>query len=876
MADNEQNSGSFVFVDASTDEPDTSYGDKPAYPYVFPAWEWLLERTLRRSLVLSLFDEDAALAALALRTGVYRMNRWPAYGPRSGCTAFPDSRFSWTATGGSCHDGRLAYRRDGLQPLPTGSVDGQTGGLVVGENYDTVFGIDDLANAIADLLYDHEFLAPEWESPPEYRVEASLEESTNGTRTESGGWDWTTSVSDTPYELPSSTFFRLIMDARVDEPAVSASVKDSAGNLRRVKLAKTIPALRNPDDLRDYKGEKILDKGYRGVNTDTGMAFQTRTDMTGISGQLRAGSPYLDDNGRTLALDAVGVIPGPIPRTDGSAVYTGSPGGRAKAWVQPDVDWDGEPTWWHANGFPKGLDCVTSPKLRAQLEALSVTQPSIPPCMPYIWSFPDDGYDCYEDAGAQSAGIGQWRFEHWPSNLLALAATPHCMHKMLDALTKTVVKVPTMFYEIDTKTEETKRNDYEYTASSDGGAPSSSSSWDLTETVDTVKGTGTASDILVCDGMPYETDAVDETWKTDTSGTRSWSTGKASGGSSWSDVTTSHYTRSRTSTLGNPAALRSATSTATSTKRKTVTTKTGKGYDEPETQTYEYGSEPDDPSPSDDDLLFPEWIRKWIRKAELFMAYETKLYEGDPRVANYTDSYTSSSADGGDRRYSYTGSGSGSRTTRSAKGAVSLGELDLETGRFPSIDLVSLRARLDPPGGSGRSLSGRVNFKSVTTETSSTSGGSSEETSTVVVTEEHTPGSDCRRTSSLFVVVEWKFDEESPEPFGNQLPERSAWKDAEKALREAKDDLLAAQDARRNAENEVAKWSRELAEAQEAQDKAAEDLAQSRLDDANESLREAESAVREKEQAAEDAEDAVSDRKAEYVEAMRGYDGRKR
>lgn len=855
MSDNGQEGGSFVFVDASDDSADKSYGSKPAHPYVFKAWEWLLERTLRRRIILSYYDKDAALAALALRTKAYRMHRWPEFGNGYGCTSFPDSHF--TRQDFYCHDGQLKTYQSEL--LPTGGVDSKTGKLYLGNlgNFsDTVYGIYSLVKEVETLLRDYRFLAPDWTTRSDYRVEATLSESTSGVRDgSSGGWTWTTSVTNAPYEIPSAPFFRLLADTRVDDPLVEVSVEDSEGNTRRVKLAKTITALKAPDDLYDFEGEKVLTTGYSGVNTYSILSFKNKTDMVDAGGSFEGTSEYFDSSAnRTDETDAVGVIAEPVPRTSGSAVYVSGPSSH-EGWLQPNVDWDGEPTWWHANGFPKGLDSLVSGKLKDQLKALSVTQPAVPPCIPHAFSFPEDGYDCLED------GYGRYGihadFSYWPGNTLSLAATPHCVHKMLDALKSTVLQVPALFFEIVTETEESFRNERTYTSDGD-----TDFSWDLTESKERVSGTRTAANVLTCDGAAYEGDEWDETDTSDLSGTSSWSWSSGqdsgSGSTSWSDVSTRRETKRKTAVLRNPVAIRSTTSSVqTSARTVKDATTTGSYYDEPRTTHSDYGEEPEDKDPAEEDLMFPEWLRKWIKKATLFLAYETKLSEGHPYTSNYSD--TTNEADGQETTTSYSGSGSGSRTTKAAKGVVSLGEMDLATGKFPDIDLVELRSRVDPSGGEGRRMGGNSDSKCVTTKTSKTVDGESSGSETNEWTWTVKPGAYYPRESSLFVVVEWKFDEESPEPFGEQIAERKAWLDAQKALQAARDGLVAAQDAKRSAENDVAARERELQEAQEALEKADEtqpdeqasaeravgqaqeavDAAQRRLADANAALEEA-------------------------------------
>lgn len=923
MSDN-QNNDSYVFVDASTKEADNSYSVKPAHPYVFPAWEWLLERTLRRRLILTHFTDDAALAVLALRSKSYRMHRWPAYGTTSystqPCTKFPDSMFQESLyTGAVCHDGLLANTYPNL--LVTG-YNRTRGKFTVKEAGDyshaanderLCYGVLTLAEDV-DLLLDRtEFLAPDWTPPSNFRIESSLEETATGQMDVDGNWSWDTSVTHTPYRLPAAPFFRLLRDVRADEPVVEVSVEDSEGNLRRVKLAKTFPARRNPDDLTTYKGVKVLDEGYHGVNADRSLAFETRTDLSGISGSLHGSSPYRVDSpeSRTEAEDAVRAIPGPIERTRGSAVYVDIRSSSNVNYVQPDVNWNGEPTWWHANGFPKGLDSVSSGRLKRQLQALSVTQPAIPPVGLYTENFPEDGFDCFEDGWAHV----DYRMVHLynsPGGSVALAATPHCISKMLDVMTKTVFEVPAVFFKIKCAAEETlDEKSYEKVESGDDDPTDpgemdfdNPTSWYKREETYEVNGTATSANLLTADvetvsALTYRGDDISEDYNyeyyefyTNTSTTYGQTT------KYWKrtrETVKSTIEGTTSTTLKNLAILRSTSATTTDYTYKHYTKKNGSSYSEPDETTIENGDLPDSYEPADSDLMFPAWIRKWIADAELFMSYEVVLEQATPYKRSYT---TTLDRETPNYRTVYSdSSGSGSRTTKAAKGVLSLGKMNLSTGKFPDIDLVDLRGRCVPPGGGRHSISGGTDIysdhdsKVKITETRLHNSDTGERIDVDVseYTDEYPPRARYHRSSKLFVVVEWKFDNESPEPFGEQLAERAALLAAMKTSDAAKLALLAAQDAVRRAENEVVARSKALETAQEALDRAehedppdqtrveelrqAVEEAQTSLSEAEDALRSVEDAVAEKEQAVTEAEQTVTDKTEDYRSALENYAG---
>ena len=918
MSDSNQNNDAYVFVDASTKEADNSYSVKPAHPYVFPAWEWLLERTLRRSLILEYFNKDAALAVLATRMKNYRMHRWPSYGVSSyywSCTAFPDADFRFRYTN-HCHDGSLAARS------PTLSISGskRSGKFRVDTDEYANYSVESLASMVDDLLDNRQFLAPDW-APPSgeendgeenageengYRVESSLVETTTGQCDKTGHWSWTTKIgSFSPFELPKSPFFRLLTDTRVDEPAVTVTIEDSDGNTRRVKLAKTIPAY-TEDNLRTYHGVKVLYAGYHGVNTLESLAFRTQTDMTGTSGSLEGDGPYASATGRTDVETVAVTIPGPIERKQGSAVYVDIYSGNDTiGFVQPDVDWGGElhePTWWHANGFPKGLDSVTSGKMKRQLEALSVTQPAIPPVVLCTNEFPENGYDCFDDiwTGRRWFHIGN----SWPGNTVAIAATPHCISKMLDALKKTVFEVPALFFEVDATVEtETIDERFHNEERGEGDGPSSGKMDELpkiseytTEEKDTYEGTVISDAPLDLYG-DHEYDDISDTYTSDLYEVSKWSStlyGETT--KTWyryETLDTTEYSKKKTISLKNPVILRGQGSTTASVKHVHSTKTSGPAYNTPIESSSESGSIPDSMNPAESDLMFPAWLRKWIAKAELFMSYKAVLYKGSPNTR--TETRTTTKPDNRPTTIVYSGSGSGNRTTKATQGVVSLGEMDLTTGKFPDIDLVKLRSKLVPEGGGNRDTAYRYRSNTDTSyvktyvSNSDTASPDEGETETRVSITEIPPGATYNRSSKLFVVVEWKFDNESPEPFGEQLAERAALLAAMKASDAAKQDLLAAQDAVRHAENEVVARNKALEEAQEALDRAehedppdqarveelrqAVEEAQTSLSEAEDALQSAEDAVAEKEQAVTEADQTATEKTEDYRSALENYAG---
>ena len=855
--ENTKDKSAYIFVDASTTKPDKSYADKPVYSYVYSAWEWLLERTLRRKLILSMFNKDAALAALTLHSGCYRMHRWPSFGNGSGCSSFEDSTHTYDAT---CHDGTL---KNYTEQLPSGeakvTVEQDTAERDTAEqdtavkaqlsltDIKTVLGIIDIANEVYSLVYDiygYNFLAPGCFPQVGFSTTAVIREKTIGTQKSDGSGIliWKSDITGSlPYALPDHAFLRFLTDYRIDDPAVEVTINDSKGESHNVTIAKTVMAKRR-EDLPELDGKKVLYGGYSPMNCSGILSFGTKTGLDNILSETitAQGTPY----GNRPSVSYVGIIPGPIERVDDSAIYAVL--GNA---IQPNIDWDGEPTWWHANGFPVGLDSILSPSLREQLISLSVTQPSIPPNIPYLHKFPQEKFNCYEDGYVDTA------FKNWPSGILSLAATPICISKMLDALTTTVIEVPSLFFVIDSSTIRNNK-----TTSTMKTESSETTTWTNVKTETSIKGTLVSSNILVCDNdlkNSSEADYINEegiTTNTDNTAKTESSTIKTTG-------------LKTNSTISKIVVLRNTTySTKTSYLKTIVTTVTADDDLDGTKRTEKYGAEPDVTTPKDSDILFPTWVMKWVNKAELFMAYETKLSEGTPYKINEI------------RGESVNKNGEGSRVTKSRKGVISLGVIGLN-GEINNIDLVSLRKNTDPSSEEvGHSINGATNKTTVISKIN--------DISTVEEHTEYTPGAEYSRSSKLFVVVEWDFDKEDPEPFGEQPAERTAWKEAENNLTKAKIELEEATKTKTAAETLVKIKEDELDKAREALDNATEeneqilqealDKVQEELDNARKALVDAEQAVTDKEQKVEECEEAVTKAKEAFMKLMKEYTGKLR
>lgn len=847
--ENTQEKSAYIFVDASTTKPDKSYADKPVYSYIYPAWEWLLERTLRRKLILSMFNKDAALAALTLHSSCYRMHRWPSFGNSSGCSLFTDSTHTYDSM---CHDGGINTYPPEQLPSGYADVTVEQDTVVKAQLYlndiKTVFGVIDIANEIYSLVYDlygHNFLAPNCFPQVGYSTEAVIREQTIGTP-KSEGSDILVWVSDVtgslPYKVPDHAFFRFLTDYRIDDPEVGITINDSKGESHNVTLAKTVMAKRR-EDLPELDGKKVLYGGYSPINCFDILSFGTQTGLDSVLGETitAQATPY----GNRPSVSYVGKIPGPIERVEGSAIYTNSDYFN----IQPNVDWDGEPTWWHANGFPVGLDSILSSELKEQLKSLSVTQPSIPPNIPYLQKFPQEDFNCYEGGHVDTA------FKNWPSGILSLAATPICISKMLDSLTTIVIEVPSLFFIMDSSTIRNNK-----TTTTMKTESSETTTWTNVNTETTIKGTLVSDNILISDSdlkVSKEADYIDEEGKTTTTN----NTAKSES----STIKTENLTTN--STISKIVPFRGTTySTKTSYLKTIVTTVTADDDPDGTKRTEEYGAEPDVTTPKDSDILFPTWVMKWVKKAELFMAYETKLSEGTPYKINEI------------RGESINKNGEGSRVTKSRKGVISLGVIG-PNGEINNIDLVSLRKSTDPSSEEvGHSINGATNKTTVISKIN--------DISTVEEHTEYTPGAEYSRSSKLFIVVEWDFDKEDPEPFGEQPAERIAWKEAENNLSKAKAELEEANYAKTAAENLVKQKEDELDKAREALDNATEDneqilqealdKIQEELNKARKALADAEQEVTDKEQKVTQCEEAVTKAKEAFIKLMQEYTGKLR
>lgn len=755
--------GSFLFVKPA--DPDgnrgTAYsGEPPRYPYDGASWEWLLERALRRTLLPWSITKSHSRVLLRGHEDKYSMHRWGSYGEVYDASVLP-LEYNGISKGayGKKTDADLS-RGDRETPLPE-SWNSGTGAPAYSAGTKVAYGIVDLEDAVARLPFSLEWLHPGW-SPAAidaWDLSASTTEATQGSAPATSGaldWTWRTTVTHVPYTIPSEPPFKCLSHMRTDDPTVTVNITNDDNETIAVETARTtLSAPRTSyGSVRDYHGTQVRECSY-GAALGAGWALSefyilhrhgldygpsTSTSAYGRDG--RTAESYAAD------YSTLGCLVD-IPDKDSGNVMVRRLANDRGAGFANDVDWGGRQTWWHANGFPKGLDSVLSEKLRAQLNALcNVCQPAIPPAIPAFRNkFPDPGTVPWSHLPATLS-----MYEMYPQvwmRHLALACTPVDMSARLDAMTTTVHRVPTIFAKIRTVTTKygTTRKDR---IDSYGG--SSSQSWSLSTNREVVTVEGTSA-------RPIP--AGDAGVSVSGQGSGVTNISGASDDHSWSDTTRYTWEEGFESDSDFLVCLRSTSNTTMSTK---TTTKTSSTYesssDDPrssETETSD-GNLPDSYDPDPDDLLFPDWVLPWIESAELFAAVESRL--GRTNESDYTTSSIRYRPREGADTYSQSGSGSGTRTHKARRKIVSLGQMNLSTGRFPAVDAAAIVYDVDPDA--TEPTGGPVYKSSDSTTTTTIDSGGNITERTVVAVEENA-GNYRSRSVSYYVVVRWKFDRKDPE-----------------------------------------------------------------------------------------------------------------
>ena len=759
--------GSFLFVKPSNPdgEPGTAYSDgEPQYAYDRASWEWLLERALRRTLIPWSLTKSNSRALLRGHEDQYSMHRWRSYGVSNPAGRTP---LAYTGVGGPG-----SYQRKTDADL---SGDYRTATLPVSWNsYQeapvlsstiVTYGIDDLEKAVADLPFSLEWLHPDWspDSARAWDLTASTTETTIGEAKPSPYsyyWTWKTTVEHVPFEIPNKIPFKCLSHMRTDGDIVTVDITNDGNKSIKVETAPTpFSAPRTlGGSILEFHGTKVRVAAY-------GAAYKAGWALSEFSVLYRYGLDYSESTGPNdyyrgdktsesySSSDATLGCLVDIPGENSGYITVSSVGsnGREARFI-PDVDWVGNPTWWHANGFPKGLSSVISPKLKKQLWALCpVCQPAIPPAVPALQRrFPDvERLQWVYDSSMDLMYPRSW-LRH-----LELACTPIDISARLDAMTTTVHRVPSLFAKVKTVT--TNSRTIENNSTDSFGGPSWTKYSRRNEV--TVEGTST-SPIPAGSGLMSVSSQI--------SGVETIKSSYSRPGSSSASVSETRYTweESLESNSEFLVCLRTIKNTTLSTKTTTKTViieesgySDGPHISEDETSK---GDLPDSYDPDPDDLLFPEWVLPWIEDAELFASIDSRIGRSSGADMTITELHHT---EGDESTNSYSGSGSGSRTHKAHWMIVSLGKMDNSTGRFSGIDAAKIISEVDPDPTDYTSDPVHRSITKTTTDMYSSDGIHTRE---IVETRNGHVVNSRSRYVSYYVVVKWKFDRLDPETFNEE------------------------------------------------------------------------------------------------------------
>lgn len=763
--------GPFLFVKPANPKKGlgTAYsGDSPRYAYDHASWEWLLERVLRRTLIPWALEIPHSREILAGHEDQYSMHRWGSYGWEYGADVLP-GEYNGISPGAVGHltDANLS-EEDRTKLLPwswdaTNGVPSYTARLVV-------YGITATETEVARLPFSIEWLHPDWESSDldAWDLTAYTTETTQGSLG-SSRWSWTTNVKNVPYEIPTDLPFKCLSHMRTDDDTVMVSITNDDSETIRVETAPTpISAPRTTDGsiIETETGKQVRSAEY-GAAYGAGWAlneFSILINPTLDYGDSTASVAYGRGGKSGVSINTIGRLVDYPGKNSGSIVV------RTVSGIGSihEVDWDGKPTWWHANDFPKGLNSVLSSKMKSQMEALCpVCQPAIPPAIPALpEKLPDAGLVPWKHTNSGGIMCAPLWMKH-----LALACTPFDMSKRLDAMTTTVHRVSTVFAKIKTVTTKHLVTTHAYLL--EGSHDYKEELKYEESSLEKVTVEGTSSNPIQSGNLTIHT-SVSGRIESDYN-----STGYINPGEDGYDKSTKEQRTWEEKFESNSdflVCLRSTENTTMSTKTTTETSRTVKyltsgSQDISESNTYSDGELPDSYNPDPDDLLFPDWVLPWIKTAELFASIESKLIRRSTYGTSYHESYhirETYDADTGEpiiNTISKTGSGSGTRIHKARRKIISLGKMDLTTGRFPAIDAASILFEVDPdptdPVGpisiDDFPKSFTENYKNVTDLDKERR----DLTSDCYV--EDNLSNERSRTISYYVVVKWKFDRTNPE-----------------------------------------------------------------------------------------------------------------
>ena len=856
--------GSFLFVKPSNPDgkPGTAYsGETPPYPYDRASWEWLLERALRRTLIPWALTKSHSQAILSGHEDQYSMHRWGSYGERDSAGTTPGA---YQSLGGLGSVGRKTDADLSVDYRTTLLPESWNSDAAIPGYKETMvtYGISDLEETIARLPFSIEWLPPDWTpSLDAWDLTASTTEKTEGdapaTKNEPISWTWKTTVDHTPYTIPDEVPFKCLSHMRTDDPTVTVNITNDDGEVINVETALTpLYAPRTEDgSIRTYDGTQVR-------SADHGAAYRAGWALSEFSVKHIPGLDYgpsestemygRGDKTRETHSTLGCLVDVPDMGTGNIMVSEGM--------FVPDVDWNGKPTWWHANDFPKGLDSVVSKKLREQLHELCpVCQPAIPPAIPaFTEKFPDPG------KAPWNVQSGRFLLNMYPQpwmRHLALACTPADMSARLDAMTTTVHRVPTLFAKIRTvtSTSHSTKSDTTHTSNDDP----TELSWSRTTSRRVTTVEGTSQELIPVGGsgtFPSVSGNISRVSKYRITNTH------PDGHYGSSTETSTEWEESFESNSEFLVCLRSTDNTTMSTKTTTTnyseTADSSNGDPDVSKSETVSGDLPDSYDPDPDDLLFPDWVLPWIEDAELFASIESSLIRySEPDYSTYL---SVSSPSEGDDTYSNHGNGSGTRTHHAHRKIISLGKMDTSTGRFPAANVTEILSDVDPEPGDATGIALSGNDYTDTTITDS-DGNTTEDQ---VDINRDSVSNDRYRSVSYYVVVRWKFDREDPETLETGSPLAGLFRklaDARKALSDKKRELSDAQAALESAQSDLQAAKDALSRAQErlknpeSAEPALLEEAQAKLDRADKALSDAQS---EKARAQSEYDSAESDMKS--------------
>lgn len=847
--------GSFLFVKPSDPEGklgNAYSGESPRYPYDRASWEWMLERALRRTLLPLALTKSHSRVILYGHEGKYSMHRWGSYeeSPRAGRT--PTEYQSVGGPGSSSRKTDADLSIYAMEPLPE-SWNSSTGAPIYSYGTKVTYGIVDIEKAIANLPFSIEWLHPDWSSSSidAWDLTASTTETTKGSAPVSPdglNWTWETTVNHVPYSIPNDVPFKCLSHMRTDDPTVTVTITNDDNKAIEVETAPTpISAPRTTDgSIRDYHGTQVRSATH-------GAAYEAGWSLSEFYIKHKYGldySPSTDseafgrgdktsDRNTTFNDHTLGCLVDIQDKDSGNIIVSRGANDEWAGFVH-EVDWGGKQTWWHAKGFPKGIDYVLSQKLKNQLNTLCpVCQPSIPPAIPAFWKgFPDAGRLPWHHSPVSNPGDLDMYPQSWMRNL-ALACTPFDMSARLDAMTTTVHRVPTLFAKIKTKT-------MRYTSSyrtiiETHSESQDSKSWSGSLDREEVTIEGTSSNPL-----PAGNNLMSVSGKGSCVVSLNTSFSNPYRYGSTSDKTEYMWEESFESNSDFIVCLRSIANTTMSTK---TTTNTYSFYEstvnDPTISESEEssGNLPNSYNPDPDDLLFPDWVLPWIENAELFASIASMISRSSG--ADYSEYEYHYDTDEGEGTDSYSGIGSGTRTHKVHRKIVSLGLMDTTTGRFPAIDAASILSDVDPDATEPSGWYNRDNYNSTSTETTDSNHNKTERNVKVVKSNYFNHRS---RSVSYYVVVRWKFDRTDPETLETESPLADLYRklyDARKALSDKEIELTNANlwldnamERLRRADKELAMAKEQLEDPDGAEPGLLED-AQSELDNLNNILSDA-------------------------------------